>query len=120
MFKSSIHMLLKKKRVNRSLPPVKYFVLIYPLNRPNKNENFLKKKSKIGFCLGYMNDQQWPWHHKHSWKTKKNCRKYKKRGEVKNEGICWRCKPIYSLKQILGHKYSQWKCVCGANHPKMH
>jgi len=34
-----------------------------------------------------------------------------KRGEVKNEAICSRCKPIYSLKQDLGHKYSQRKRV---------
>jgi len=34
---------------------------------------------------------------------------FKKSGEVNNEGICWRYKPIYSLKQVLCGKYSQVK-----------
>jgi len=33
----------------------------------------------------------------------KNLKILKKRGEVKNEGLCWRWKPICSLKQVLGH-----------------
>jgi len=31
------------------LPPVKYFFLIYPPKRPNKNEIFLKNKIKLVF-----------------------------------------------------------------------
>jgi len=38
-----------------------------------------------------------------SYKTSKIWRKWKKRDEVKNDGIGWTCKPIYSLKQVLGH-----------------
>ena len=37
-------------------------------------------------------------------KQKKIWRKCKKIGEVKNEGNCWRSKPIYSLKPVIGHK----------------
>jgi len=38
--------------------------------------------------------------------TKRMFKKNKKSGELKNEAICWRYKPIYNLKQVINHNYN--------------